>query len=291
MPRTVTALVLTFAATAIAVQRPSIAPEWTARIKPFQVMGNIYYVGTQDLSSFLITGPDGDVIIDTGVEENAGTVIDNIRSLGFSVKDVRIILTTQAHYDHVGAHAKLKQESGARVLVAAGDAPVVQGGGEGDYLFGPEYHYPPTKVDGIVKDGDVVRLGPIALTAHLTPGHTKGTTTWTLPVKDSAGRDHQAVFLGSTTVNPGTKLVMNDKYPTIEADYRHAFEVEKSLNCDVFLAAHASVFNAPSKAAAAAAGKGDAAFVDPQGCRAAIERSEKAFLSELEKQKTAPAKD
>ncbi len=196
------------------------------------------------------------------------------------------ILTTQAHYDHVGAHARLKKESNARVLVAAGDAPLVAGGGEGDYLFGPEFHFPPTKVDATVKDGEVVKVGPIALTAHLTPGHTKGTTTWTMTVKDSAGQERKVAFLGSTAVNPGTKLLKNAKYPSIEADYKHAFEVEKALPCEVFLAAHASVFGGPEKAAAAAA-KGDAVFVDPQGCRAAIERSEKAFLAELEKQRTA----
>ena len=269
----------------VTAQERSIPADWTERVKPFQVMGNIYYVGTKDLSSFLITSQAGHILIDTGVMENAAAVAESIRALGFTVKDVRIILTTQAHYDHVGSHARLKQESGARVLVAAGDAPLVEGGGRGDYLFGPEHYFPPAKVDGIVKDGELVKVGPIALTAHLTPGHTKGATTWTMTVKDAAGRDHQAVFLGSTSVNPGTRLIDNPKYPAIEADYRHAFEVEKALPCEVFLAAHASVFDAESKAAAAAAGKGDAAFVDPQGCRGAIERSEKTFLAELAKQK------
>jgi metallo-beta-lactamase class B len=269
-----------------AIQRAADPSNWTERVKPYRVMANIYYVGTLDLSSFLITSPEGHVLIDTGVEQNAGAVLDGIRTLGFEVKDIRVILTTQAHYDHVGAHARLKKESGARVLVAAGDSPIVSSGGEGDYLFGPEFHFPPTKVDAIVKDGEVVKVGPIALTAHLTPGHTRGTTTWTTTVKDSAGQDRRVVFLGSTTVNPGTKLLNNQKYPTIESDYEHAFEVEKALPCEVFLAAHASVFKGPEKAAAAAAGKGDAAFVDPRGCQVAIERSENAFLAELEKQRS-----
>ncbi len=271
-------------------QGRSVPPNWTERMKPYRVMANIYYVGTVDLSSFLVTSPQGHVLIDTGVEENADAVLDNIRALGFDVKDIRVILTTQAHYDHVGAHARLKKESGARVLVSAFDAPLVSAGGEGDYLFGPEYHFPPTKVDATVTDGEVVRVGPIALTSHLTPGHTKGTTSWTMTVKDSAGQERKVVFLGSTTVNPGTKLVKNEKYPAIEADYKHAFEVEKALPCEVFLAAHASAFGGPGKSAAAAAGKGDAVFVDPQGCRAAIDRSEKAFLAELEKQRAAGSK-
>jgi metallo-beta-lactamase class B len=281
------ALALGLSATVgIVAQVRSVPANWTERVKPYRIMGNIYYVGTADLSSFLITSPEGHVVIDTGVEENADAVLDNIRTLGLNIKDVRVILTTQAHYDHVGAHARLKKESNARVLVAAGDAPLVAGGGEGDYLFGPEFHFPPTKVDGTVKDGEVVKVGPIALTAHLTPGHTKGTTTWTMTVKDSAGQERKVALLGSTAVNPGTKLLKNAKYPSIEADYKHAFEVEKALPCEVFLAAHASVFGGPEKSAAAAV-KGDAVFVDPQGCRAAIERSEKAFLAELEKQRTA----
>jgi metallo-beta-lactamase class B len=277
-------------ATGTAAQGRSVPSNWTERVKPYRVVGNVYYVGTLDLSSFLITSAEGHVLIDTGVQESADAVLDNIKTLGFNVKDVRVILTTQAHYDHVGAHARLQKESGARVLVAGGDAPIVAGGGEGDYLFGPEFHYPPTAVDATIRDGEVVKVGPIALTAHLTPGHTKGTTTWTMTVKDSGGQDRQVVFLGSTTVNPGTKLVKNEKYPSIEADYKHAFEVEKALPCEVFLAAHASVFNGPEKSAAAAAGKGDAVFVDPSGCRAAIERSEKAFLAELEKQRAAGSK-
>jgi metallo-beta-lactamase class B len=281
---TIPALAGALSISATATQRRADPPDWTERVKPYRVMANIYYVGTLDLSSFLITSPQGHVLIDTGLEQNADAVLDGIRALGFSVKDVRVILTTQAHFDHVGAHARLKDESGARVLVAAGDAPVVASGGEGDYLFGSDYHYPPTKVDATVRDGDVVKVGPIAVTAHLTPGHTKGTTTWTMTVKDSSGRDRNVVFLGSTTVNPGTRLLNNDKYPGIEADYKHAFEVEKALPCEVFLAAHASVFGGPEKSAAAAK-NGDSVFVDPEGCRSAIDRSEKAFLAELAKQR------
>nr|AIA10997.1 L1_beta_lactamase [uncultured bacterium] len=278
------ALLITAAAVA-AAQGRSNPSDWTTRVAPYKVMANIYYVGTLDLSSFLLTSPEGHVLIDTGVEENAEAILANIKTLGFNVKDVRVILTTQAHYDHVAAHARLKKESGARVLVSTADAPLVAGGGEGDYLFGPAYHFPPTPVDAMVKDGEVVTVGPTALKAHLTPGHTRGTTTWTTTVRDAAGKDRSVVFLGSTSVNPGTKLVNNDKYPGIEADYKRAFTVEKGLTCEVFLAAHASAFRGPEKAAAAAAGKGDAAFIDPEGCRAAIERSEKAFLAELEKQR------
>jgi metallo-beta-lactamase class B len=279
------ALLFIVTAVAAAAQGRSSPPDWTTRVAPYKVIANIYYVGTLDLSSFLLTSPEGHVLIDSGVEENAEAILASIKTLGFDVKDVRVILTTQAHFDHVAAHARLKKESGARVLVSAADAPLVAGGGVGDYLFGPAYHFPPTAVDATVKDGEVVTVGPIALKAHLTPGHTRGTTTWTTTVRDATGAERQVVFLGSTSVNPGTTLVNNDKYPTIEADYKRAFTVEKGLKCEVFLAAHASVFRGAEKAAAAAAGRGDAAFIDPDGCRAAIERSEKAFLAELAKQR------
>lgn len=272
-----------------AAQAPAGNP-WTERVTPYKVMGNIYYVGTLDLSSFLVTSPQGHVLIDSGVEQNAEAILANIKTLGFKVSDVKVLLTTQAHYDHVAAFARLKKESGARVLVSAADAPLVEDGGRSDYLFGASGYFPPVTVDATVKDGEVVKVGPIALTAHLTPGHTRGDTTWTMDVTDSGGRSRHVVFLGSTSVNPGTILVNNPKYPGIEADYKKAFEVEKGLTCEVFLAAHGSQFSGPSKAAAAGAGKGDAVYIDPDGCRAAIERSEKAFLAELAKQQGGAAK-
>jgi metallo-beta-lactamase class B len=264
--------------------RVSIPDTWTARTQPFRVIDNIYYVGTEDLSSFLITSPAGHVLIDTGYVANAGAVMASIRQLGFKVEDVRIILTTQAHFDHVGAHARLAEASGARVLVSAQDAPLVRDGGRGDFHFGADYYFPKVKVDEELHDGQVVTLGTISLTARITPGHTKGTTTWTMMAKDRNGRMRHVVVLGSTTVNDGVKLVDNREYPLIASDFRKSFRAQKSLTCEVFLSAHASAFNALDKAKAAAGGKGEEAFVDPQGCRAAIERTEKAFEALLAEQ-------
>jgi metallo-beta-lactamase class B len=194
------------------------------------------------------------------------------------------MLTTQAHYDHVAAFAALKAATGAKVLASAADAKLLEDGGKSDYLFGSDYNFPPVKVDRIVKDGETVEVGNTVLTAHLTPGHTRGAMTWTMTVKDARGRNRQVVFLGSTSVNPGTVLVGNKVYPAIADDYRRSFEVQKTLPCEVFLAAHASQFRGNDKAAAAAAGPLEEAFIDPDGCKAAIERSEKAFLAELAKQ-------
>jgi metallo-beta-lactamase class B len=265
-------------------QTVTIADSWTARTEPVHIIDNIYYVGTVDLASYLITTPAGHILIDTGMAQNADAIAAGITALGFKVRDVRILLTTQAHFDHVAAFARVKATTGARVLVSAGDAPLVAGGGKGDYLFGPDYYFEPTKVDEIVKDGEPVRLGGVELTPHLTPGHTPGDTTWTMRVKDEQGAVRNVVFAGSTTVNPGTKLVGNEKYPAIADDYRHSFAVLKGLPCDVFLAAHASAFDGPAKMAKARAGATPNPFIDPDGYVQAVARSERAFLAELARQ-------
>jgi metallo-beta-lactamase class B len=263
----------------------AIQDSWTRRTPPFKVIDNIYYVGTEDLASYLITSTAGHVLIDSGVAANAQTILDNIATLGFKAADLRLLLTTQAHFDHVAAFAELKKRTGAQIAAAAGDAPVLEDGGKSDFHLGAEYNFPPVVVDRLVKDSEVVKVGTISLTARLTPGHTKGTTTWTMQARDARGQPRQVVFLGSTSVNPGVRLVNNEKYPSIAEDFTKTFAIQKALTCEVFLAAHASMFDAHAKAKAAAGGQGDAAFVDPAGCRAAIERSEKAFLAELARQR------
>ena len=251
---------------------------WTARTPPVKIIDDIYYVGSFDLASYLITTPEGHILIDTGVPENADAVAENIAALGFALRDVRLILTTQAHFDHVGAHAKLKTGSGARVLVSAADAAVVEAGSQ---------DFPATTVDGTVKDGEILRLGGVELTAHLTPGHTKGCTTWTMKARDLDGRVLDVVFAGSTTVNPGVRLVANAQYPAIAQDFRHAFAVLKALPCDVFLAAHASQFGGNDKMKRALAGARPNPFIDPAGFTRAVARSEHAFVEELKKQQAA----
>jgi metallo-beta-lactamase class B len=266
----------------------SIPDTWTLRTKPFRIIDNVHYVGTADLASYLITTSEGHILIDTGHERSAGAVMDGIRQLGFKVRDVRIILTTQAHFDHVGAHARLARETRARVLAAAEDAPLLREGGKGDYHLGPNYYFPPVRVDDVIRDGQVITLGGISLTARLTPGHTKGTTTWTMMARDRNGRLRHVVFMGSTSVNDGVRLVDNREYPMIASDYRKSFRVLKTLPCEVFLAAHASAFDGPAKAAAGRDGKGEDAFIDAEGCRASIERSERAFERLFEQQSARP---
>lgn len=269
------------------LQTLAVPESWTARTTAHHIIGNIYYVGTLDLASYLITTPEGHILIDTGLRRNADAIGEGIRRLKFDPKDVQLLLTTQAHFDHVGAHAQIRGVTGAEVVVSAADRDVLEGGGKGDYHFGPRYYFPPVKADRIVHDGSVITLGGTALTARLTPGHTKGTTTWTMVARQKNGRLRHVVFMGSTSVNEGVKLVDNRQYPFIATDYERSFRVLGSLTCEVFLAAHASAFGGPGKAEAARAGAGEEAFVDPEGCRAAIGRSERAFREELERQQTA----
>jgi metallo-beta-lactamase class B len=274
------------AAPAGAGQKVNIAPSWTTPVAPLRVIDNIYYVGSADLASYLVTTPAGHILIDTGMAQNADMIAASIAALGFKAGDVRIILNTQAHFDHVGALARLKAVTGARVLISEADARLVESGGKGDYLFGPDYYFSPVHVDGFVHDGEPVRLGGVELMPHLTPGHTRGDTTWTMTARNGDGTSANVVFAGSTTVNAGTKLVGNDEYPGIAADYRRSFAILKALPCDVFLAAHASAFGGLEKMARARSGATPNPFIDPEGLRQAIARSEQAFAEEMKRQET-----
>ena len=258
-------------------------PEWTARVAPFHLIDNIYYVGTEDLSCWLITTPAGHILVDSGVERNVDAITSGIRTLGFKLEDVKFLLTTQAHFDHVAAHAALKKLTGATVVAAAGDAPILEGGGKGDHLWGlDEAGFPPVTVDRRIADGEVVRLGGVELTAHLTPGHTQGTTTWSLPVRDG-GKTLQAVIVGSTYVNPGTKLVNNTIYPTIAEDFARSIDRISKMKVDVFLAAHMSSMRGLNKMKRL--GHRPNPFIDPTGFATYIANSRKAFDAELAKQK------
>jgi metallo-beta-lactamase class B len=261
---------------AVLPSQPVSTPEsWSAPYAPFAVARNIYYVGTQELGSYLIVTPNGHILVDSGLQQNGPLIAANIQKLGFTVKDVRVLLTTQVHFDHVAAHAYLQRASGARVMVSEPDAVVIEGGGKGDYHLGPQYYFPPVKVDRRLRDGDTVDLGGVSLLAHLTPGHTKGTTTWTTKVRPlDGGPEQTVVFAGSTSVNEGVKLVANDMYPAIASDYARSFVTLTSLPCDIFLAAHASAVGGVERVGKA----GRAEFT------AAVARSRQAFESELQRQ-------
>lgn len=212
--------------------------KWNQPVEPFRIIGNIYYVGANELTSFLITTPKGHIVIDGGVEETAPMILANIRKLGFEPKDVKILLNSHAHTDHAGGLAELKRVTGATLYASRADIPMLSRGGLDDPQFGNRFPFPPVYADRIVQDGQRITLGGTTLTAHLTPGHTPGCTTWTMR---TAGKD--VVFVGSPTAPSDYKLTNNPRYPNAIADYRAQFATLKSLGCDVFLASHGNFFD------------------------------------------------
>lgn len=258
---------------------------WAQPVNPYRIIGNVYYVGAKELTSYLITTPQGHILVDAGMEEMAPQIEKNIEMLGFRVSDVKILLNTQAHIDHAAGFAALKRATGAKLMASRGDAPVIESGGAKDFLWPDRFAWEPAKVDQFVEDGQEIALGGVILTAHLTPGHTKGCTTYTMIVNER-GKEYHVVFLGSTT-RIGAKLLGNEKYPQIADDYQKTFQVLKGLPCDVFLASHGSFYDSLKKAERLARGEQPNPFVDPEGFRAFIHEQETAFRTELKQAQMA----
>lgn len=254
---------------------------WNKPAEPFRIIGPIHYVGTFDLASYLISTRAGHIVMDSGLESNAAQLRASIEALGFAVKDVRILLNTQAHFDHAAGLAALKQMTGARMLASAEDAALLESGGRNDPTFGDSLTFPPVEVDEVIEDGERVTLGDVTLTAHITPGHSKGTTTWTMTVQEG-GRDLSVVFAGSTSIpSQDMVLVNNPRYPTVAADYKRTFAFLKSLQPDVFLTQHASAFGLHDKLERLQAGEKPNPFIDPEGYRRWLTGSERSFLARL----------
>jgi len=254
---------------------------WTQPFPPFHIAGNLYYVGTKALASYLVTTPNGLILINSDLEQNVPQLKASIEHLGFKFSDVKILLISHAHFDHDAGSARIKALTGAKYMVMDADVPVVESGGKLDFQYGTDASslYPPTTVDRVLHDGDQVTLGDATLVAHLTPGHTKGCTTWTMKVTEGA-KTYDVVIVGSPNVNPGYKLVGNAQYPAIAQDFEKTFRVLKALPCDIFLGAHGAYFDMERKYEKFKAG--DAiAFVDPEGYKAYVAEREQAFRAAL----------
>jgi metallo-beta-lactamase class B len=261
--------------------------DWTEPFPPFRIADNLYYVGSKGLANYLVTTPEGHILINSDLEANVPLIQASVEKLGFKFSDVKILLISHAHWDHNAGSALIKQRTGAKYMVMDADVPVVETGGKADFQYGSSAAtmYPATKVDRVLHDGDEVTLGHAVLTARLTPGHTKGCTTWTMKVTEN-GKPADVVIVGSPNVNPGYKLVNNTSYPGIAADYARMFEVLKSLPCDYFLGAHGAYFDMEAKYARFSAGARDA-FVDPAGYKKFVAQKEQEFRTELTKQQAA----
>ena len=244
-------------------------PNWTEAVAPFAVADDLYYVGTAELGSFLFTSTAGHILLDVPMEENVDRVQSSIESLGFSLRDVRLLVISHAHFDHVGGLAEMKRRTGAEVVVLPASVELLESGGLTDFFLSPEdAAFPPVNVDRTLPPGGSVRLGPWELTAHWTPGHTRGCTSWGAEVR-VAGVPRKALVVCSLTVLPGYQLVgESPSYPDIGQDFCRSASHLASLSIDVFLANHASFFGAMPKRSG-----GVKAFVDPTRYERYLERA------------------
>lgn len=258
---------------------------WTRSGAPFRIIGNLYYVGGEDLTSYLIATPQGLILLDGGSAQLAPVIQRNIEELGFRVGDIHILLNSHAHLDHAGGLGYLKRLSGAKMIASEGDRPLLERWGR-DPQFGESLAFPAVHVDQIIHDGEAVELGGVVLRAVLTPGHTPGCTTWTMTITEG-GRKYDVVFLCSTSTPERYRLVNNKDYPQIASDYEHSFARLKHLHCDVFLGAHGSFFNLSEKRARLKAGARSNPFIDPDGFRWFVAASEREFRQKLQEQRTS----
>ncbi len=261
----------------------AVSGHWNEPFAPFTVVGNIHYVGTEGVSAFLITTPKGHILIDGILAQSVPQILANIHALGFDVHDVKYLLNSHAHIDHAGGLAGLQRASGAKMIASAADRPTLEAGA---ITFGPtkDIPFPPIRVDRVIGDGDTVSLGGITLTAHLTPGHTQGCTSWSMAVKGADGASHTALFHCSTTV-AGQSLVP-ESWPGMIAAFRATFAKLRAIKADVFLGSHGNFFGLKEKRARQLAGDANA-FVDPDALQRVNAEMERAFEEELARQKGA----
>ena len=261
--------------------------EWTRPFPPFRMIGNIYWVGSYDLSTYLITTPQGNILVNTGVGDTAQQIRASIEQLGFTLADTKILTATHGHYDHVAGMADLKRMTGARLIVSEGDRELLESGGKADFRFGetPSARFPPVSVDQTFKDGGTISLGGVVLTSHLNAGHTKGATSFTLNVQE-AGKTYQVIIANMGSINPGVKVTGMPTYPGIGQDYARTFLAQKDMKIDVWLASHAGQFHMHDKYKPGDPFRADR-FVDPAGFLAAVQQLEKTYLAQLAKERAA----
>ncbi len=265
------------------VDETAIAMRWNERMAPFTIIDNVHFVGTRGLGVFLITTPQGHILIDGALAQSVPQILDNVRALGFDPSDIKYLLNTHAHYDHAAGLAGLQRASGAVMIASAADKPYLEAGAV-DHGPTSDTPFPPVRVDRVVGDGDTVTLGGTTLTAHLTPGHSPGCTSWSMAAKDSKGLP-RTVFLHCSASLGGQSLVP-EAYPGMIANYRATFAKVRTMPADVFLANHDIFFDLHAKRSRQLAGEADA-FVDPAELHRFNTEMEQGFAAALAKQQAA----
>lgn len=243
--------------------------DWHQAFPPHKIYGNLYYVGTGGLASYLITTPEGHILINSSYEEDVPMIRQAVEKLGFKFQDIKILLNSHAHGDHAAGSMLVKELTAAKVMVMKGDDDVVRKGGR---------NWKPCVVDRVLQDKDEVKLGGMVLTAHLTPGHTKGATTWTFPVTEGQ-KTYKVLIISSLTINHPEGLVHNRSYPEIAKDYEKSYKIFRSLNYDIFLAPHGTQYDMRAKYAKRE--EKENPFVDPAGYKKYLDDNEKIFKQRL----------
>lgn len=249
---------------------------------PLRIVGNLYYVGDEDLCSYLIVTPQGDILINTGYDWSVPDIQGRVAKLGFKFTDIKILLVTHAHSDHAAGEAGAKRLTGARLFAMQEEVALLESGGKTDYLFGNSNWFEPVKVDRVLHDGEKIELGGTVLTAYLHPGHTKGSTSYAMDVADG-GKTYHVLIANLGNLNDGVVLLHNPKYPNIVQDYERTFQAQEQLHCDIFLSSHAAQFALLRKWR-----PGDPydpnRFVDPEAYQRAVARSELRFFQQLQEE-------
>jgi len=270
---------------------------WTTPISPFQIADNLYYVGSQDLASYLVVTPQGNILINANLASSPPQIRASVEKLGFHWRDIKILLNGQAHFDHMGGAAEVVRETHAKNMVMDGDVSVVETGARTDFLApSPNIpRYAPVHVDRVLHDGDTVTLGGVTLTAHKTAGHTRGCTTWTLRAHvpgEPAGTQRNIVIVGGVSFWSEFHFVATARhkasYPGIAQDFEHTFATLQALPCDVFLGAHGSYFDMLAKLQRYPQ-QGPRVFIDPTGYRQFVAGAQRDFEQALAQQKTRSA--
>ncbi len=275
--------ITTLSVTAQKVQQPKITnAEWTMPYQPFRIAGNLYYVGTYDLACYLITTTQGNILINTGLAASAAQIKNNIETLGFRFVDTKILLTTQAHYDHMGAMAIMKKMTGAQLIVDEKEADVLATGGSSDYALGGHGStYQPVKPDRLLHDGDTIQLGDMQLVMLHHAGHTKGSCSFLFTVKDSI-RTYKVLIANLPTIVTDKPFASITTYPEIASDYAYTLEAMKNISFDIWLASHASQFKLHDKHKPGDA-YNPAAFIDQAGYDAALSDLQKQYDEKIKK--------
>ena len=278
-----TLAVLIFAySTASFAQLSETDRSWNQPVDPFRIAGNIYYVGANEITSYLITTPKGHILLDGGFKETVPLIKANVAKLGFKIEDVKFLINSQAHYDHAAGLADLKTLTGAQMLASVEDAKLLARGGKDDPNFADRFLFDPVNADRTFADGWKLKLGGTTMTANITAGHTRGCTTWTMTVVE-AGKPLNVIFVCSTTA-PGYVLVNNPKYPGIVRDFEATFKKMRTFEVDIFLSAHASQFQMSEKRELQRKSASSNPFIDPTGYLRFVEQTEMAFRTRLAEQ-------